>query len=101
MQWLKKMSLILILEVAPNLILIKNHAHGTDWHMTLWASSGSSFLISRTFAQVAVIQILAVGDTLMCPGALSLLPSVWLHYWAWEPILHAWEGVQLQPLGAH
>ena len=62
-----------------------------------WESQSVGYL-----AQVTVIQILVVVDTLMCPRTLSLLPSIWLHSSAWEPMHHAWEGVQLQvePPGA-
>ena len=78
-----------------------------SWH---WLASGYSgphpdweSWSAGCLAQAAVIQVLVVADTLTCPGALSLLPSVWLYSWAWDPTLHTWEGVwlPLEPLGAH
>ena len=103
LQWSEIMSLVLILEVTHNLISINNHAHDT------WLASGHSGLHlyqdSQSvwgLVQVAVIQILVVADTLACTGALSLLPSVWVHSWAQEPALHILEGVWPLPelLGA-
>ena len=43
---------------------------------------------------MALIQILVVADTLIHPGALLSIPSVWLHLWTQEPDHGTWEGVQ-------
>ena len=58
----------------------------TGFHVDLESHSAGKL------GQVAMTQTLVVVDTLAGPGALPLLPSVWLHSWAQEPALYTWEG---------